>query len=52
MAHTTDDHRAIAELRRLASDAGLDVAGGTIRRSSSRICFGFVDGITTFNKDL
>ena len=38
------DARAIAELRRLASESGLDVAGGTIRRSSSRFCLGVEHG--------
>ena len=40
---STDAH-AIAELRRLASESGLDVAGGTIRRSSSRFCLGVEHG--------
>ena len=44
MAHTTDDAHAIAELRRLASESGLDIAGGTIRRSSSRFCLGVEHG--------
>ncbi len=44
MAPTTDDAHAIAELRRLATTAGLDVAGGMIRRSSSRFCLGVEHG--------
>jgi len=44
VAHTTDDAHAIAELRRLASESGLDIAGGTIRRSSSRFCLGVEHG--------
>jgi galactokinase len=44
MAHTADDAHAIAELRRRASESGLDVAGGTIRRSSSRFCLGVEHG--------
>ena len=44
MTHTTDDAQAIAELRRLASESGLDIAGGTIRRSSSRFCLGVEHG--------
>ena len=43
MAHTDDAH-AITDLRRLASDSGLDIAGGTIRRSSSRFCLGVEHG--------
>jgi galactokinase len=43
MAHPDDAH-AIAELGRLASESGLDIAGGTIRRSSSRFCFGVEHG--------
>jgi len=39
-----DDMRAITELRRLASESGLDIAGGTIRRSSSRFCLGVEHG--------
>ncbi|MCJ7754575.1 MAG: hypothetical protein MUP13_08425, partial [Thermoanaerobaculales bacterium] len=44
MTHTTDDAHAIAELRRLASESDLDIAGGTIRRSSSRFCLGVEHG--------
>ena len=43
MSLTTDAH-AIEELRRLATEAGLDVAGSTIRRSSSRFCLGVEHG--------
>ena len=43
MLHTDDVH-AIADLRRLVSESGLDVAGGTIRRSSSRFCLGVEHG--------
>jgi len=43
MAHT-DDADAIAELGRLALESGLDIAGGTIRRSSSRFCLGVEHG--------
>ena len=43
MSLTTDAH-AIEELRRLATEVGLDVAGGTIRRSSSRFCLGVEHG--------
>ncbi|MBD3852302.1 MAG: hypothetical protein IFK93_13435 [Acidobacteria bacterium] len=43
MSLTTDAH-AIEELRRLASEVGLDVAGGIIRRSSSRFCLGVEHG--------
>lgn len=43
MLHTDDVH-AIADLRRLASESGLDIAGGTIRRSSSRFCLGVEHG--------
>jgi len=38
------DAQAIEELRRLASESGLGVAGGTIRRSSSRFCLGVEHG--------
>lgn len=44
MARPDDDRRAIAELGRLAAESGLDVAGGTIRRSSSRFCLGVEHG--------
>ena len=38
------DAQAIEELRRLATEAGLNVAGSTIRRSSSRFCLGVEHG--------
>ena len=38
------DADAIAKLRRLASESDLDIAGGTIRRSSSRFCLGVEHG--------
>jgi galactokinase len=44
MDQRADDQRAIDELRRLAADSDLDVAGGTIRRSSSRFCLGVEHG--------
>jgi galactokinase len=44
MFQTTDDRSAIDELRRLAAEAGLDVAGGSVRRSSSRFCLGVEHG--------
>jgi len=39
-----DDTLAIRELERLASESGLDLKGGTIRRSSSRFCLGVEHG--------
>jgi galactokinase len=44
MKRITDDRSAIDELRRLATVSGLDVAGGLIRRSSSRFCLGVEHG--------
>lgn len=44
MDHLSDDGKAINELRRLAAESGLSVAGGTVRRSSSRFCFGVEHG--------
>jgi galactokinase len=44
MVLTADDERAIAELTRLAAESELDIAGGTIRRSSSRFCLGVEHG--------
>ncbi len=44
MTDPTDDTLAIAKLGRLAAQSGLDVAGGTIRRSSSRFCLGVEHG--------
>ncbi|MCP4902569.1 MAG: hypothetical protein GY906_36865 [bacterium] len=39
-----DDQRAIAKLQQLAADSGLDIAGGSVRRSSSRFCLGVEHG--------
>jgi galactokinase len=44
VTHAHDNHGAIDELGRLAAESGLDVAGGTIRRSSSRFCLGVEHG--------
>ena len=44
MSSITDDRGAVNELGRLAAAAGLDVGGGTIRRSSSRFCLGVEHG--------
>ncbi|MEJ2583212.1 MAG: hypothetical protein P8127_16530 [Acidobacteriota bacterium] len=44
MTPTDVDRFAIAELRRLASESGLDIEGGLVRRSSSRFCFGVEHG--------
>lgn len=44
MTPSTTDDRAIAELRRLAAETGLEVAGGAVRRSSSRFCLGVEHG--------
>ncbi|PWB74564.1 MAG: hypothetical protein C3F15_07695 [Holophagae bacterium] len=44
MSEITDDRSAVKELGRLAAAAGLDVGGGTIRRSSSRFCLGVEHG--------
>ena len=44
MARHDDDRLAVAELRRLAAESGLDVSGGTVRRSSSRFCLGVEHG--------
>jgi len=44
MVHTADNEHAIAELGRLADESGLDVAGATIRKSSSRFCLGVEHG--------
>jgi galactokinase len=40
----TDDRSAIQEIGRLASQSGLDVSGGVVRRSSSRFCLGVEHG--------
>ncbi len=39
-----NDHHAITELQKLAAESGLDIAGGTVRRSSSRFCLGVEHG--------
>jgi galactokinase len=44
MVSAQTDAHAITQLRRLASESGLDAAGGTIRRSSSRFCLGVEHG--------
>jgi galactokinase len=44
MIQADDDRHAIDALRRLAAESGLDIAGGTIRRSSSRFCLGVEHG--------
>jgi len=44
VTHAHYNHGAIDELGRLAAESGLDVAGGTIRRSSSRFCLGVEHG--------
>ncbi len=40
----TNDSDAVALLKQLAAENGLDIAGGTIRRSSSRFCLGVEHG--------
>lgn len=44
MMQIDNDRSAISELHRLAAESGLDVTGGTIRRSSSRFCLGVEHG--------
>jgi len=44
MTQPTDDTQAIAALGQLAAETEMDVAGGTIRRSSSRFCLGVEHG--------
>jgi galactokinase len=44
MSQHPDDLHAIDRLRQLAAESGLDVSGGTIRRSSSRFCLGVEHG--------
>ncbi len=44
MPDTSGNQHAIARLRRLAGSSGLDIAGGTIRRTSSRFCLGVEHG--------
>ena len=43
MTHPAD-HDALAELGRLAAESGLDLGGGSVRRSSSRFCLGVEHG--------
>ena len=40
----TNDTDAVALLKQLASENGLDIAGGKVRRSSSRFCLGVEHG--------
>ena len=40
----TNDKDAIELLKKLASENGLDIAGGKVRRSSSRFCLGVEHG--------
>lgn len=42
--HVTTDHEAFDLLKRLAADQKLDVAGGRVRRTSSRFCLGVEHG--------
>lgn len=42
--HVTTDQEAFDLLKRLAADQGLDVAGGRVRRTSSRFCLGVEHG--------
>ena len=44
MGFVQTEAEPIAELRRIAAESGLDVAGGTVRRSSSRFCLGVEHG--------
>ena len=44
MELTQEDKKAIEEFRRLSSQTGLKVAGGKVRRSSSRFCLGIEHG--------
>jgi galactokinase len=44
MSTTAADRHALLELGRLARESGLDVVGGTVRRSSSRFCLGVEHG--------
>jgi galactokinase len=41
---SSGDRTALDELGRIAAESGLDVAGGTVRRSSSRFCLGVEHG--------
>ncbi len=40
----TNDKQAIERIQKLANPAGLDIAGGKLRRSSSRFCLGVEHG--------
>jgi galactokinase len=42
--HITTDREAFEALRRLAAEHDLDVAGGSVRRTSSRFCLGVEHG--------
>ncbi len=44
MSTAASDRHALIELGRLARESGLDVVGGTVRRSSSRFCLGVEHG--------
>ena len=44
MSTTPTDSLVCASLQRLASEHGLDIAGGRVRRTSSRFCFGVEHG--------
>ncbi len=44
MATSAVDRHALTEIGRLARESGLDVTGGTVRRSSSRFCLGVEHG--------
>jgi len=41
---TSDDLAAIKKLKKLAKEHGLDIAGGSVRRTSSRFCLGVEHG--------
>lgn len=42
--NVTNDQQAFEYLKKLAADNGIDVAGGKVRRSSSRFCLGVEHG--------
>jgi len=44
MELTKDDQSALEQLKQLAREHGLDVAGGRVRRTSSRFCLGVEHG--------
>jgi len=44
MELTKDDHSALAKLEQLAKEQSLDIAGGKVRRTSSRFCLGVEHG--------